>query len=120
MNTLKITRSTCPVCSSNHLLTVPTAISAARRFGKWNTPVEMQQKATLRSKFERIGVNEAYSSARTLGTECATLYVEKMLTDYVRLKKGTNNSYFYYDAYANKIPVVVPYEDGVKESFQKL
>lgn len=78
------------------------------------------QKATLRSKFERIGVNEAYSSARTLGTECATLYVEKMLTDYVRLKKGTNNSYFYYDAYANKIPVVVPYEDGVKESFQKL
>jgi len=31
--------------------TVSTAISAARSFGKWNTPVEMQQNAMLRTLF---------------------------------------------------------------------
>lgn len=36
-----------------HLIarTVSTAISAARSFGKWNTPVEMQQNAMLRTLF---------------------------------------------------------------------
>ena len=32
-------------------LTVATAISAAGRFGKWNSPVEMQQNAMLSSLF---------------------------------------------------------------------
>ena len=48
LKTLKITLSTEVVCCSRNSRTVLTAISAASWFGKWNSPVEMQQKATLR------------------------------------------------------------------------
>ena len=46
LQTLKKTRILLPV-SASHLRTVYTAISAARRFGNINTPVEMQQNAML-------------------------------------------------------------------------
>jgi len=46
LQALKTTRILLPV-SASHLRTVYTAISAARRFGNINTPVEMQQNAML-------------------------------------------------------------------------
>ncbi len=77
-------------------------------------------KATLKTKFDRIDVNDAYRVARRLGSACAILYIEKMLTEYVCRSKGTNESYFYYNAGVNAIEAVVPYDEGVKESFEKL
>ena len=50
MKTLKITFIPLPV-SDLYFRTVSTAISAARRFGKRNTPVEIQQNAMLSIPF---------------------------------------------------------------------
>ena len=76
------------------------------------------QTATMETHYDRIDVNDAYRSARLLGAECATLYIEKVLTEYVCRQKGTNKSYFYYNALGNSIDAVIPYEYGSKESFE--
>lgn len=76
--------------------------------------------ATLKTNFTRIDANDAYQLARQLGRDCATLYVERMLTEYVCRKKGTNNSYFYYNPQTDRIDVILPYEHGIKESFEKV
>ena len=76
--------------------------------------------ATMRTSFDRITVNDAYRVARRLGSLCATLYVEKVLTEYVCRTKGTNHTYFLYDAGMNTIEDVIPYSEGIKESFEKL
>lgn len=77
-------------------------------------------KATMKTNFERIDVNDAYRVARRLGSICATLYVEKILTEYVCRTKGTARAYFYYNPQYNGIDEVVPYDEGIKESFEKL
>ena len=77
-------------------------------------------KATMKTNFERINVNDAYRSARRLGSECTTLYVEKILAEYVCRTKGSNESYFLYNAGVNAVEGVVPYDEGIKESFEKL
>ncbi len=75
-------------------------------------------RATLKTNFELIDVNDAYKLARSLGAECATLYIEKILTEYVCRTKGTNDTYFYYDPRYNMIESVLPYDEGIKESFE--
>ena len=50
MKTLKTTFFTLVSCAINSL-TVLTAICAALSFGKWNSPVEIQQNATLSRPF---------------------------------------------------------------------
>ena len=77
-------------------------------------------KATLKTDFSRITLNDAYYVARSLGRLCATLYVEKLLTEYVCRTKGTNKHYFYYNPIENSIDVVMPYTMGAKESFEKM
>lgn len=77
-------------------------------------------KATLKTDFRRINTNDAYRTARVLGRACATLYIEKMLTEYVCRQKGTNKTYFYYSAGTNSIEVIMPYQQGIKESFEKI
>ncbi len=74
--------------------------------------------AQMRTNFERINVNDAYRLARQLGTECATLYVERLLTEYVCRSKGTNGSYFYYNPQFNEIDRVLPYDP--KEGFERV
>lgn len=77
-------------------------------------------KATLKTDFDRIDINDVYRSARRLGSACATLYVEKILAEYVCRSKGTNQSYFFYNPGFNGIEEVIPYDEGIKESFEKL
>ena len=77
-------------------------------------------KATMTTRFDHIDVNDAYRLAQRLGSQCATLYIEKILTEYVCRTKGTNESYFYYDPGNNCIEQILPYDEGVKESFEKL
>ena len=77
-------------------------------------------KATMQTQFHRIDVNDAYRMARRLGSACATLYVEKLLAEYVCRAKGTNESYFYYNPGYNAIEEVIPYDEGIKQSFEKM
>lgn len=79
-----------------------------------------QDKATMKTHFDRINVNDAYRLAWNFGVQCATLYVEKMLTEYVCRTKGTNSSYFYYAPSCNCIEEIRSYDEGIKESFEKL
>ncbi len=78
------------------------------------------QKATLKTQFDRITLNDAYRTARQLGQECATLYIEKILTEYVSRQKGSTKSYFYYNPADNCIDVILPYEQGARSSFEKV
>lgn len=77
-------------------------------------------KATMRTHFDRLSPADAYRAAWNLGVECATLYVEKVLSEYVCRTKGTNQTYFYYDPACNCIEDVVPYDEGIKTSFEKM
>lgn len=77
-------------------------------------------KATLKTDFDRIDVNDAYRLARRLGSYCATLYVEKMLTEYVCRSKGSTQYYFIYNPGYNAIEEILPYDEGVKDSFDKV
>ena len=77
-------------------------------------------KATMKTHFDRIGVGDAYQMAYAFGAQCATLYVEKILTEYVCRSKGTNQTYFYYDPTCNCIEQIVPYDEGIKTSFEKM
>ncbi|MBP5327325.1 MAG: hypothetical protein J6Y98_05375 [Bacteroidales bacterium] len=77
-------------------------------------------KASMRTSFDRIDVNDAYRLARDMGYQCATLMVERMLVDHVREKKGANDFYFLYNPSYNTIEDVVPYDEGIKWQFEKL
>lgn len=77
-------------------------------------------KATMKTHFERLSPADAYRTAWNLGVECATLYVEKILSEYVCRTKGTNGTYFYYSPACNCIEDYVPYDEGIKTSFEKL
>ncbi len=77
-------------------------------------------KATLATDFKRIDINDAYRSARRLGFACATLYVEKILSEYVCRTKGINETYFIYDPSTNTIDDILPYDEGIQQSFIKL
>ena len=74
-------------------------------------------QAKMKTKFERINVNDAYRLARELGTHCATLYVERLVTEHVRRVKGTNEWYFIYNPAGNYFDDMILYEKGIKESF---
>lgn len=71
----------------------------------------------MKTKFERINVNDAYRLARELGIHCATLYVERLVTEHVRRVKGTNEWYFIYNPAGNYFDDMILYEKGIKESF---
>ena len=71
----------------------------------------------MKTQFERINVNDAYRLARELGTHCATLYVERLVTEHVRRVKGTNEWYFIYNPAGNYFDDMILYEKGIKESF---
>ena len=77
-------------------------------------------KATMKTHFDRIGVGDAYQTAYAFGAQCATLYVEKILSEYVCRAKGTNKTYFYYSPSCNCIEEIVPYDEGIKTSFEKM
>lgn len=82
------------------------------------TVVSLEEgRAKMKVDHEHINVNHAYYLARQLGYKCATLYVERLLTDHVRRLKGSNNYYFIYNPAGNYIDDYIFYEDGVKESF---
>lgn len=74
-------------------------------------------QAKMKTQFERINVNDAYRLARELGTHCATLYVERLVTEHVRRVKGTNEWYFIYNPAGNYFDDMILYENGIKESF---
>ncbi len=74
-------------------------------------------QAKMKTQFERINVNDAYRLARELGTHCATLYVERLVTEHVRRVKGTNDWYFIYNPAGNYFDDMILYEKGIKESF---
>ena len=74
-------------------------------------------EAKMKVDFERINVNDAYRLARELGTQCATLYVERLVTEHVRRVKGNNDWYFIYNPDGNYFDDMIFYEQGVKESF---
>jgi hypothetical protein len=74
-------------------------------------------KAKMKTDFKRIDVNDAYSLARHLGHECATLYVERIIADHVRRQKGSNFYYFIYNPMGNYIEDFILYNEGVSESF---
>lgn len=74
-------------------------------------------QAKMKTQFERINVNDAYRLARELGTHCATLYVERLVTEHVRRVKGTNEWYFIYNPAGNYFDDMILYEKGIKESF---
>lgn len=78
------------------------------------------QKATVKVEYDRINVNDAYRSAREMGQYCACLYIEKVLHEYVNSQKGANKWYLYYDYHDNDIHVMIPYETGIQESFEKV
>lgn len=73
--------------------------------------------ARMKVDFERINVNHAYDLARQLGHQCATLYIERIVTDYVRRQKGKNDYYFIYNPAGNYFEDMIFYEEGIKESF---
>lgn len=77
-------------------------------------------KATMRTSFDRITVNDAYGLARSMGYVCAKMYVEKILAEYVCRTKGTNQTYFIYNPLYNTIEDFVPYDEGQQYSFEKL
>ena len=77
-------------------------------------------KATMKTHFDRITVNDAYQLAWNFGAQCATLYIEKMLSEYVCRTKGTNSTYFYYSPACNCIEELTPYDEGIKDSFEKM
>ena len=77
-------------------------------------------KASMKTNLTHIDVNDAYRVARRLGSHCAILYVEKILTEYVCRTKGTNSTYFIYDPGMNIIDDFMPYGDGIKSSFEKV
>ncbi|MBR6417484.1 MAG: hypothetical protein IKS36_01615 [Bacteroidales bacterium] len=74
-------------------------------------------QAKMKTQFKRINVNDAYRLARELGTHCATLYVERLVTEHVRRVKGTNEWYFIYNPAGNYFDDMILYEKGIKESF---
>ncbi|MDY5969763.1 MAG: hypothetical protein SPJ13_07120 [Bacteroidales bacterium] len=76
-----------------------------------------KQKSTLTAHFDRIDLNDAYSTARILGETCARLFIESILIDYVRAVKGTNEYYFYYSPAYNDILDYTSYENGKREGF---
>lgn len=75
--------------------------------------------ATMKSHFDRIGTNDAYYSARVLGTECAELFIERLLTDYVKAKKGSNEYYYLYSPAANEITDGIDYKESEQTGFQR-
>lgn len=82
------------------------------------TVVSLEEgRAKMKVDYEHIDVNHAYYLARQLGYRCATLYIERLLTEHVRHQKGSNNYYFLYNPSGNYIDDFILYEDGVKESF---
>ena len=77
-------------------------------------------KAKMKTHYERISPSDAYRLAWNLGVECATLYIEKILTEYVCRTKGTNETYFYYNPACNCIESIDTYSNGAKYSFEKM
>lgn len=81
---------------------------------------QRDKKATIDGHFNRIAMGNVYQTARDLGTLCGTLYVERVLTQYVRSKRGSNSEYFYYQPKTNDIGSEKPYKDGIAEGFERL
>ena len=77
-------------------------------------------KATMRTQFDRIDINDAYRLARRMGHLCATLYVERLIGDYAYRRSGTRDYYYLYDAQYNAIEEILPYGEGIRMSFEKL
>lgn len=77
-------------------------------------------KASMKTNLAHIDVNDAYRVARRLGSHCAILYIEKILTEYVCRTKGTNSTYYIYDPGMNIIDDFLPYSEGIKSSFERV
>ena len=77
-------------------------------------------KATLKGHFDRINVNNAYQSARDLGAYCGQLYIEQILHTYVRRFTGGNQYYMYYNIDGEYVETMIPYAEGMKDSFEKI
>ena len=73
--------------------------------------------AKMKVDYEHIDVNHAYSLARQLGSHCATLYIERLVTNYIRSMKGSNVHYFIYNPSYNYFDDMIWYEEGMRESF---
>lgn len=77
-------------------------------------------QATIKSHFDRIGINDAYYTARVLGAECAEIFIERLLTDHIKAKKGSNEYYYFYDPASNEIISSTSYEEGKQQGFQEV
>lgn len=78
------------------------------------------KKASINAHFDRITPNDAYRTARDLGAHCAELYIEKILTEYVKSQTGKNDWYFIYNHFNNEINIIIPYTTGITDTFEKL
>ena len=74
--------------------------------------------ASVRLERRPLQVSQAYRTARSLGSLCGKLYLEKVLHEYVYRQKGRNKWYPHYTPMKNRITGWVPFDEGIRESFE--
>lgn len=77
-------------------------------------------KVTMKVEQTNLTVNDAYLAARQLGEDCAVNYIEKVVHEYIKAKKGTNEWYLYYSPNSNEFVMMAPYKDDNPYSFEKI
>lgn len=77
-------------------------------------------KATLRANLSRLTINDVYSSARSLAAVCGELYIEHLICDHVKARKGSNQYYFIYSPDENAVIDMIDIEDAKDYGFQKI
>ncbi len=75
-------------------------------------------QATLQSHFDRIDVNDAYLTARTLGVLCGQIYLEQLINKQIA---DSNADYYYlYDPSTNSVYDRVLATDAAQAGFQRI
>lgn len=77
-------------------------------------------KATLKTNYSRLTVNDVYYSARTLAETCAALYVERLIQDHIKAKKGNAEYYYIYSPEENAIVDMIDPADAKGFGFQQV
>ncbi len=75
-------------------------------------------QATLQSHFDRIDVNDAYLTARTLGVLCGQLYLERLINK--QIPAGSAEYYYLYDPSTNSVYNRVPAADAEQIGFRRI
>lgn len=78
------------------------------------------KKATITGHFDRITINDVYKDVADAGKMTATLFVEKIINDYLA-KKGRNDRYFLYSPISNAVSNEgINLQAAKKRTFQKV